>query len=229
VYDVSTPTPIDDALELAAPLNYGPQGPAVSGAWAAVEALLLSPTDIEDGREGRAAVAADRMAVIVAASWPRGELTTLSHKHVPGTPDRLSIELETTATNSERARLVVDALANGRKLSLPKASDRAAEQRMRSLVHAIEGNRPATLDDGPIRRACQTGSTLSSRASIGLPTSSHRVVELLDELVAVAGSSGPKIHFPAVVSTSSPSTITSLFRPNGAKLGEPPIGYWAAP
>ena len=31
---------IDDALELAAPVNRGALGPAVAGAWAAIESLL---------------------------------------------------------------------------------------------------------------------------------------------------------------------------------------------
>jgi hypothetical protein len=34
------------------------------------------------------------------------------------------------------------------------------------------------------------------------------------------------IHFPVVVCTSSPSTITSLFRPNGRSSARPPVGYW---
>jgi hypothetical protein len=84
VYDVDSPPAVDDALELAAPLNYGAPGPAVSGGWAAIEALLTTPSDADDGREGRGAVAADRMAALVTASWPRGELTTLSHRHKPG-------------------------------------------------------------------------------------------------------------------------------------------------
>ncbi len=135
VYDVGAPTPLDDALELAAALNYGPPGPAVSGGWAALEALLTSPADVEDAREGRGAVAADRAAVVVAASWPRGELTTLSHRHAPTTPDRLSIELAQVTVNKERARLVADALKAGRRLNLPNSSDGAAEHRMLGLVN----------------------------------------------------------------------------------------------
>jgi hypothetical protein len=134
VYDVDSLTAVDDALELAAPLNYGPPGPAVSGGWAAIEALLTAPSDAEDGREGRGAVAADRMAILVTASWPRGELTTLSYRHSPGTPDRLSIELDQVSINSERARLVATALESGRSLNLSSPSDRAAASRMQALV-----------------------------------------------------------------------------------------------
>jgi hypothetical protein len=118
VYDVFDPSPIDDALELAAPLNYGPPGPAVSGAWAAIEALLVTPADEEDGKQGRGTVAADRMAVTIAASWPRGELTTLSYRHSPNETDRLKTELEQVTVNRERARLVANALKSGRPLAL---------------------------------------------------------------------------------------------------------------
>ena len=136
VYDVDSPTAVDDALELAAPLNYGAPGPAISGGWAAIEALLTTPSDADDAREGRGAVAADRMAALVTASWPRGELTTLSHRHTPATPDRLSTQLAQASINSERARLVADALRSGRMLALKNPSDRASESRMCALVGA---------------------------------------------------------------------------------------------
>lgn len=136
VYDVDSPTAVDDALELAAPLNFGSPGPAVSGGWAAIEALLTTPSDADDAREGRGAVAADRMAILVTASWPRGELTTLSYRHAPGAPDRLSTQLDQVSVNSERARLVAGALGSGRTLTLNSPSDRAAESRMRALVGA---------------------------------------------------------------------------------------------
>ncbi|WP_138251345.1 integrase [Mycolicibacterium phocaicum] len=142
VYQVSTPTAVDDALELAAPLNYGPPGPAVSGGWAAIEALLTTP-DADDARDGRGVVAVDRMAALVAASWPRGELTTLSRRHTPPVPDRLSLELKTNEVNSERARITAEAIRSGRKLSLKKATDRASESRM---AHLIANPRP-TLED----------------------------------------------------------------------------------
>ncbi|MES9518256.1 integrase [Rhodococcus qingshengii] len=143
VYNVSRPTALDDALELAAPLNYGSPGPAISGGWAAIEALLIAPGDNEDTKEGRGAVAADRMAALVSCSWPRGELTSLSHKHAPNTPDRLALELGNVSTNRERAVLVADALKSGRSLELTRPSDIAAAQRMQSLVN----NPRSTLGD----------------------------------------------------------------------------------
>ncbi|MEU6657370.1 hypothetical protein ABZ904_51080 [Streptomyces sp. NPDC046900] len=102
---------IDDALELAAAVNRGPLAPAVAGAWAAVESLLSHPDDpkSENERSGKA-VAADRMAAIIACSWPRAELTALAHWHKPRAADELAKNIADCGMNQERARLVADAL-----------------------------------------------------------------------------------------------------------------------
>lgn len=132
---------IDDALELAAAVNRGPMAPAVAGAWAAVESLLTHPDDPkgENERSGKA-VAADRMAAIIACSWPRAELTALAHHHKPRTKDELARGIAACATNQERARLAAAALQAGGASALDftgastKYSDRPAAQRMADLV-----------------------------------------------------------------------------------------------
>ena len=134
LYAVQERTALDDALELAAPLNHGSPGPAITGGWAAIEALLVAPRDAEDAKDGRGAVAADRMAALVAASWPRSELTALSYRHVPEESDRLSIELETAESNRVRSRLVADAIASARPLALKSPGDIAAASRMAALA-----------------------------------------------------------------------------------------------
>jgi hypothetical protein len=89
MYSTSSHDLLDDALEMAAPLNAGPAASAVSGGWSAIESLLSHATDTGEGRPGRV-VAADRLAAIVTCSWPRAELTALSYRHNPATPDALS-------------------------------------------------------------------------------------------------------------------------------------------
>lgn len=143
VYEVQERTDLDDALELAAALNHGSPGPAVAGGWAAIEALLVSPTDEADGREGRGATAADRMAALVACSWPRSELTRLAHKHKPTSPDALSVRLKGAETNQERSRIVAEALAGGAQLVVASGSDKAAAARMSKMLAAPR----ATLGD----------------------------------------------------------------------------------
>ncbi|QKW66090.1 hypothetical protein HUT15_36815 (plasmid) [Streptomyces sp. NA03103] len=132
---------IDDALELAAAVNRGPMSPAVAGAWAAVESLLTHPDDPqgEKERSGKA-VAADRMAAIIACSWPRAELTALAHRHKPRAQDDLGRGIAACSTNQERARLVAGALHAGGVTALDftrastKYSDRPAAQRMADLI-----------------------------------------------------------------------------------------------
>jgi hypothetical protein len=129
---------IDDALELAAPINQGALGPAVAGAWAAVESLLSHPDDpVEEERSGKA-VAADRLASIIACSWPRAELTVLSYRHSPEPPDDLARNLSTCETNLDHARAVVCGLEAGAALDVGRSrrrrSDQAAAERMAKLI-----------------------------------------------------------------------------------------------
>ena len=144
---------LDDALELAAPLNKGARGPAVAGGWAALESLLFHPGDEADRKEGRA-IAATRMAAMVTCSWPRAELTALSYAHAPGTPDLLVAQLSTAATNRERATAVAAALQSGRPLVTLRPGDTAATSRMTALVgsprRSLQGIRMTV--EGTLRR-----------------------------------------------------------------------------
>jgi hypothetical protein len=143
LYDLQRGTDLDDALELLAAMNNGSPGPAIASGWAAIESLLVSPTDPEDSTEGRGAVAADRVALLVASSWPRGDLTALSYHHEPPQPDFVSMQLEAADSNRQRSRVIGDALASGRALALREPSDKAAAARMEKLMAAPK----ATLRD----------------------------------------------------------------------------------
>jgi hypothetical protein len=151
LYRVSGPqTKLDDALELAAAVNRGALAPAVAGGWAAVESLLCHPDDPknDDERSGKA-VAADRFAAIVACSWPRAELTALSHRHDKAAGDALARSLDGCLSNLDRARAVSEAIAGhgpdilkfGR--SGTRHTDPAAAQRMAKLL----GNPKGVLND----------------------------------------------------------------------------------
>jgi hypothetical protein len=133
LYRIVAQDVLDDALELAGPLNKGAPGPAVAGGWAALESLLHHSGDPADQKEGRA-VAATRMAAIVACSWPRAELTALSYAHQPDAPDLLSAHLAAAGTNHQRAVAVAAAIEAGRMPVTPKAADAAAVFRMAGLV-----------------------------------------------------------------------------------------------
>jgi hypothetical protein len=135
MYSVHHNDQLDEALELAAPLNDGSTATAAAGGWAAVESLLYHPGDELDVTEGRAVVA-DRLAAIVACSWPRAELTTLSYRHRPVAPDDLSRRLDACRTNKERSRVVADVLADGagNSLVLDSPHELAAAKRMKTLI-----------------------------------------------------------------------------------------------
>ena len=80
--------------------------------------------------------AADRRAAIVACSWPRAELTALSHRHAAAPDDPLGRALARSESYEQRSALVADALTAGGRLSLGAAGDRAAARRMTALVVA---------------------------------------------------------------------------------------------
>lgn len=132
LFDVRDRAELNNALELASPLTNGAPGPAVSGGWSAIEGLLLSPTDTGE-HGGRGVTAADRMAALIACSWPRSELTTLSWSHKPDTSDRLAAELALARTNRDRSLAVSEAIRSGRNLHLREMKTRAALSRMRQL------------------------------------------------------------------------------------------------
>ncbi|PPK70491.1 hypothetical protein CLV40_102406 [Actinokineospora auranticolor] len=132
MFDVQKSDRLDEALELAAPLDAGPSTSAVTGAWAAIEALLFHPGDKAETKVGRA-VAGDRLAAITACSWPRAELTALSYQHQPPAPDKLSEDLANCPNNQRRSEVVANALGNT-SLVITTASDSAAADRMTAMV-----------------------------------------------------------------------------------------------
>jgi hypothetical protein len=120
---------IDAALELIAPLDVGPPGPAVAGGWAALETLMLGPGDASDRR-----IAGDRLASLVACSFPRAELTALAHAHALNATDNLANRLRNAATNRDRAALIASAIGDGASIVLKEPSDRIAATRIKSLL-----------------------------------------------------------------------------------------------
>jgi hypothetical protein len=135
MYSVSQNDRLDEALELAAPLNAGPAASAAAGAWAAIESLLFHPGDQADVEEGRA-VAADRLAAIVTCSWPRAELTALSYRHRLSVPDAVSTELQSCRSNLQRSEVIGQALSAGTILTLASPGDIAAAERMKAVLCA---------------------------------------------------------------------------------------------
>lgn len=129
---------IDDALELAAPLNIGALAPGISGSWAALEALLTDAQD-SDEEEGKVA-AAVRAARLAACSWPRAELTALSYQvdERNAVGKELASRLQAVETNRDRSELIAAQLRQDNGLPLRRSwrlqSDIAAIVRMNGLL-----------------------------------------------------------------------------------------------
>lgn len=120
---------IDAALGLLGPLNRGAPASAVAGAWSAVETLLAGPG------EGDKVAAAEKLALLVACSFPRAELTRLAHVHAPPTPDHLS-SIPAETPNHVRATIALQMLRRGETISVRHRSDKAALQRVLKLLRA---------------------------------------------------------------------------------------------
>jgi hypothetical protein len=101
-------------------------GAAVAGGWAAIEALLGEPND----RAG----AAERLAMLVACSFPRAELTALSYA-LPRRDAEIAARLVGVTENRARCSIVLAALRDGKAdLSALSKSDHAAALRMIQLA-----------------------------------------------------------------------------------------------
>lgn len=144
---------IDSALELVALLDRGTPAAAVAGGWAGVESLLKGPGD------GGAHQVAPRLALLVACSFVRAELTTLAWRQIrkKGKDDQgrdFARELKALTSNEERSARVADLLLAGGTLDLPNESDVAAESRILKLLQSPAAGLAAVkvFAEDPLRR-----------------------------------------------------------------------------
>jgi hypothetical protein len=136
LYSVSDFSIVDAAIELAAPLDRESPSPAVAGGWAAIEALLTGPGDKERVSAG------DRMAALVACSFPRAEFTDLSYK-LEKQGGFLADGIKQCNSNRDRAKFLVDLIITGNSPTFQHPSDVAALERMNALLR----NSSRTLQD----------------------------------------------------------------------------------
>lgn len=121
------PSQVDAAFELLAQID-GSSALAVAAGWAAIEALLV-------GQQEEKVIAAHRLATLVAASFPRAELTSLAAQQVrDGTA--LGRQLHEFAANRDRAELMASKLTEEPGPDFEHWTDRAAVARMRQMLAA---------------------------------------------------------------------------------------------
>ena len=126
LYDHRSVGGIHAAIELLAHLQASSPGAAVAGGWAAIEALLSEPDD----RAG----AADRLAMLVACSYPRAELTELSYSLLRADCG-LGSRLDGIEENRVRCDIIAKAvLSRGIDTNKLPGSDRAAVHRVSRML-----------------------------------------------------------------------------------------------
>ncbi len=128
LFDTQVPPGLAGALALLAPLDRGSAPAAVTGAWSAVEALLTGPSD------GSNAVTANRLALIVAASHLRAELTVLAWAHARSASDSVAADIAAAPTNADKAKAAQRALASGATLATARGEDARALARLAPLL-----------------------------------------------------------------------------------------------
>jgi len=119
---------IDPAIELLAPLQSGATTAAIAGGWAAIEALLGEPKS-----KNKRVDPAERLAAIVACSFPRAELTNLAYILKKQNED-LATLMEERGENREKAAYLASRILQG---TCPRArdwADRAALARMKEVL-----------------------------------------------------------------------------------------------
>ena len=131
--DLEASDSIDQALELLSNLNTAPAPVAAAAGWSAVESLLSGAGDDDK------VITAERLANLVACSWPRAELTSIAWARIKQTTDPASSivsELAGFGTNRERAERVLAAIISDEPLGLSNPAERLALTRMKKLVAA---------------------------------------------------------------------------------------------
>lgn len=197
---------IDASLELLGPLDQGPIATAAAGGWAAVETLLSAPGD-------RANVhAADRLAALVACSFPRAELAQLALRFVERDADTnpgLAEDLTAAETNTARAKRLARHLQNA-ELVFSDPSDLAAYHRMKALVA-----RPrATLRDieGHLRRSLRRLYRLRNLVLHSAATDSLTLAPGLRAAAPLVGAGVDRIVRGAVLHGVAPLDLAARAR-----------------
>lgn len=116
---------IDAAIELLSHLQTSSPPAAVAGGWAAIEALLSEPDD----RAG----AAERLAMLVACSFPRAELTRLSYV-LEKKDTAFAAQVASITENRRRCEMMSAVLSTSPLNAALGPSDLAAAARMKKLL-----------------------------------------------------------------------------------------------
>jgi hypothetical protein len=122
---------VDPAIELLAPLQSGATTTAIAGGWAAIESLLGEP-------KNKKADPAERLATIVACSFPRAELTYLAYS-LAHQNQTFATQIAGMAENREKSTHLAQLIIDGSCPEPQDWSDRAAILRIREVLVDPQG------------------------------------------------------------------------------------------
>jgi hypothetical protein len=125
---IFSPTPsteVDAAIELLSHLETSSPTAAIAGGWGAIEGLLADPGD--------RATAADNLAALVACSFVRAELTTLSYKAEEEHID-VAEQLKPCVSNRDRSRVMAQLILEKKLPEMRDTADRAAILRVQKVL-----------------------------------------------------------------------------------------------
>lgn len=211
---------IEAAMELMAPLERGASPAAVTGAWAAIESLLVGPGDDDKQTAG------DRLALLVASGHLRAEMTTLAWAHTASETDALATAIEGARTNQERAEFAFGHLVGGGDLSLLRSDDRHALLRARVAIgdpyRYVESVRAALQ---PAMRALYRQRNLLSHAG---GTSGVAINPTLERVAPLVAAGMDRIVHVALTGGQSALELAALARVRHEALrGKPPAAALA--
>lgn len=201
---VDAPGPVDQALELLSHLNTAPDPVAAAAGWSSVESLLSAPGD-EDK-----VITADRLANLVACSWPRAELTTIAWARTyqaGNDPDPLAEELRGLATNRERSDRILKAVAEEEDLQLTWPAEQMALRRMERLLRAPRAELVAVQ-----RRATATLRRLYRQRNLvlhGGQTAGFNLASALRTAAPLVGAGMDRVTHAALVSGVRPLELAA--------------------
>lgn len=110
-------------LALLQPVRTAAAHIAIMSGWSAIESLLVGPDDHD-------IVAAERFSLVVAASMPRAELTTLADSYRNSHEDGLASELSACSEDLDRAKRFARHLCSGAQVVMNTDADNLAIRRL---------------------------------------------------------------------------------------------------
>lgn len=137
IFSATPTTEVDAAIELLSHLETSSPTAAIAGGWGAIEGLLADPGD--------RATAADNLAALVACSFVRAELTTLSYK-AEEEHAGVAEQLQPCTSNRERSRAMAQLIVEKKLPEMRSTADRAAVLRV-SKVLANPSTELVTIKD----------------------------------------------------------------------------------